>query len=314
MVAAALLGVGVSTAPQAKAANLYWDTNGVTGGVGGTGAWDTTTANWSTSTAGTDSSVVANFTNADTAFFGGTAGTITLSAPLTIGGLVFTASGDTLTGSTLTLDTSTGYSPTINVDSGNNGFTQAGTRATISSIIAGTKGLVKTGDGTLVLTAADTYTGATIVQNGTLIAATQAQLGNSTGFISVMGGGSVGFAGGTLVLGSGSIVSTAATFTRDFSLSGRGDMQFGAGVMQFLGNNTLSGLVSFGSNVDNRLFGEGGVATFSGKVRLGGSETYLYGNTIISGVISGGYNTATSIAKANTTFSTELVIAGKNTM
>jgi fibronectin-binding autotransporter adhesin len=78
MVAAALLGVGVSTAPQAKAANLYWDSNGTTPGVGGTGSWDTTSDFWSSTAAGTDAAATS-FTNADTAFFGGTVGTITLS-------------------------------------------------------------------------------------------------------------------------------------------------------------------------------------------------------------------------------------------
>ena len=54
MVAAALLGVGISRAPQAKAANLYWDNDATftgnnisTGaGLGGTGSWDTTAQNW----------------------------------------------------------------------------------------------------------------------------------------------------------------------------------------------------------------------------------------------------------------------------
>ena len=44
MVAAALLAVG--TPKPAKAANLFWDTTSGVAGLGGTGAWDTTTANW----------------------------------------------------------------------------------------------------------------------------------------------------------------------------------------------------------------------------------------------------------------------------
>jgi fibronectin-binding autotransporter adhesin len=228
--------------------------------------------------------------------------------------LVFTASGDTLTGSTLTLDTSSGYTPTISVESGNNSLVAVGTRATISSVLAGNEGLTKTGNGTLVLGGTNTYTGPTIVQNGTLIAATQAQLGNSTGFISVMGGGSVGFAGGTLVLGSGSIISPSSIFTRDISVSGRGATVFGAGSLQLIGNNTFSGLLSTGSNTESRFFGGGGLTTLSGKVRIGSSEMFLYGNTVISGTISGGYAGNTSITKAATTFATQLAITGTNTM
>ncbi len=54
MVAAALLGVGVSKAPQAKAANLYWDSdatavgNNISNGtgLGGAGTWDTSSLEW----------------------------------------------------------------------------------------------------------------------------------------------------------------------------------------------------------------------------------------------------------------------------
>ena len=104
MVAAALLGVGVSTAPQAKAANLYWDAaNGATTGLGGTGTWDTTSAFWSSTAAGTDAAAIATFTANDIAYFTGTAGEVTLGGATTIGGLVFTGADFTLTGSTLTL-------------------------------------------------------------------------------------------------------------------------------------------------------------------------------------------------------------------
>ena len=129
MVAAALLGVGVSQAPQAKAANLYWDSaNGNTAGLGGTGNWDTTSAFWSSTSAGTDP-VTANFTANDIAYFTGTAGTVTLGGPITIGGLNFGVGGYTLTGSTLTLAAPIGTnSPVIAVTNDGLGTN----RATIS--------------------------------------------------------------------------------------------------------------------------------------------------------------------------------------
>jgi fibronectin-binding autotransporter adhesin len=100
MVAAVLLGVSVATTPKAKAANLYWD-NVAGSGTGGSGDWDTTSAFWSTTSAGTDAGVGA-FSLGDTAFFTGTAGTVTLTEPITIGGLVFSGADFTVTGNTLT--------------------------------------------------------------------------------------------------------------------------------------------------------------------------------------------------------------------
>ncbi|MFM7744029.1 MAG: hypothetical protein ACKO8X_11185, partial [Verrucomicrobiota bacterium] len=73
MVAAALIGLGVSSTPQARAANIFWDTNSSTAGIGGTGNWNTTTANWfnagsATSASGTDTTSAATFTSSDVAY------------------------------------------------------------------------------------------------------------------------------------------------------------------------------------------------------------------------------------------------------
>ena len=55
MVAAAVFGVGVATAPKAKAANLYWDADGASAGnsisgngsnIGGAGTWDASETRW----------------------------------------------------------------------------------------------------------------------------------------------------------------------------------------------------------------------------------------------------------------------------
>ena len=93
MVAAASLSVGLI--PRARAANFFWDTNGATAGLGGaTGNWDTTTANWfnagsATTAVGDQETAVAAFTANDVAYFAGTAGSVTLTAPITVGGLNF---------------------------------------------------------------------------------------------------------------------------------------------------------------------------------------------------------------------------------
>ena len=184
MVAAALLGVGISRAPQAKAANLYWDNDATapgnnisTGaGLGGAGTWDTTASEWFN---GTDNSVWSN-SGLDVAYFTGTAGTVVLGGPITVGGLNFGVGGYTLSGSTLTLSPPTGSnSPVISVTN-NGSWTN---RATISSALAGTSGFTKTGNGTLVLTADNSagLSGDIAVKGGTLVITNANQLGASTG-------------------------------------------------------------------------------------------------------------------------------------
>jgi len=96
---------------------------------------------------------------------------VDLDSPRTIGHLVFgdtdtsSPAGWTLTGNDLTLD---GPTPTITVNA------LGGTKtATIGARVAGSAGLAKSGDGTLVLTGANPYTGATTVSAGTLQVAGQ---------------------------------------------------------------------------------------------------------------------------------------------
>jgi autotransporter-associated beta strand protein len=92
--------------------------------------------------------------------------TVTLNGNRTAGYITFTDSGVsshnlTLSGAqTLSLDVSSG-SPSINV-------TQADRILTLSSIVAGNKGLQKTGTGQLTLSGNNTYTGATTISAGTL--------------------------------------------------------------------------------------------------------------------------------------------------
>jgi autotransporter-associated beta strand protein len=88
--------------------------------------------------------------------FEGTAGTITLSAP-TAHNLNFNSGTYALQSSTLTLN---GTTPTITVN--------PNLSASISSIVAGTAGLTKSGAGTLTLSGANTFTGTTTISNGTL--------------------------------------------------------------------------------------------------------------------------------------------------
>jgi autotransporter-associated beta strand protein len=123
----------------------------------GSGTWDANSANWWTTSA-------AVWTDGNNAVFGiGTGGntpyTVTLGSGLspTVGNLTFDNQSFTLTGGTINL----GATSEVQV--------AADRTATIASVLAGESStLTKTGSGTLVLAANNTYGGATIVSGGTL--------------------------------------------------------------------------------------------------------------------------------------------------
>lgn len=71
--------------PIAQAADLFWDGDGVSPQGGGVGTWDTATAHFSPTSAGTVTTTWSNTTNAgDTAVFNGTAGVVSLSGPIVV--------------------------------------------------------------------------------------------------------------------------------------------------------------------------------------------------------------------------------------
>ncbi|MFZ9363724.1 MAG: beta strand repeat-containing protein, partial [Arenimonas sp.] len=313
MVAAASLSVGLI--PRARAANFFWDTNGATAGLGGaTGNWDTTTANWfnagsATTAVGDQETAVAAFTANDVAYFAGTAGSVTLTAPITVGGLNFGVTGYTLTGSTLTLAAPTGSgSPVITVN--NNGL---GTnRAIISSTLAGTSGFTKTGNGTLVLTADNSagLSGDIAIRGGALVITNANQLGAATGSaISVTGvaqTGNPGFSGGALILqgttnGAGATTG-AVNLSREVSLGGRGPGAANAtGALVSIGYNTLSGgLTSASGASETRFWATHGSTAISGPVNIGtGGASLFYGNGnfFVSGVVNGAENSSDRLIK-----------------
>ena len=159
-----LLGSSLLATPCAHADYLFWDGgtvnigtngNGVSGGTAGD--WDNTlgenTLNWDQ---GVGLAHVA-WTNAnlDTAVFGGTAGTVTLTDPISVGGLTFFSnSGYTIAAGTegLTFGAATNQVRMLNVS----GTTSA---ATISGTVTGT--------GNLVFTSVAPDVASTLTFNGT---------------------------------------------------------------------------------------------------------------------------------------------------
>ncbi|WP_407977145.1 autotransporter-associated beta strand repeat-containing protein [Brucella pseudogrignonensis] len=243
----------VFSANSAFSASLYWDPNGVTTGRGGAGTWNLTGAFWSATADGLNGPYSAwNNASHDNAIFAGTAGTVTLANPITIGALQFSSNGYVLSGNQLML----GEAYAV-LGVGDDTAADAAMTATINAGIAGDGQLVKSGAGTLVLNGTNSYAGGTLINGGTLRISSDANLGDSSGALSLDGG---------------SLNTTASmTSTRAVSLTGTGTFAVNASTAL-----TLSGPIS----------GSGALSkTAPGPLILAGSASYSGGTTIAAGTL-----------------------------
>ncbi|WP_081626028.1 autotransporter domain-containing protein [Pannonibacter phragmitetus] len=197
----------------------FWDGADTTGDGtvdGGSGAWSDAATNW-TGAPG-EAGVNAGWVSSVAVFAGASGGTVTVDGAKSFDTLQFSTNGYVLTGDDLQIGVTTG---TLTVDSG--------ISTTISSVITDGSGsaLQKAGAGTLVLTAANTHTGGTVITAGTL------QLGD---------GGTTGWIDGG-VTNSGALAfnrSDDVIFAGDISGSGS-VQQSGSGTLVLSGTNTYSG-------------------------------------------------------------------------
>ncbi|ALM86161.1 autotransporter domain-containing protein [Bordetella sp. N] len=148
----------LTLAPDAE--HHYWDggNTAATGTIaGGSGTWTATGTNW-TSTDGTSNGVLSSTDVRPV--FGGTAGTVTVDTTqgaIDVAGMQFSTDGYRLTGGSIGL---TAAASAFEVDDN--------VTATIDSVLSGTGGLAKTGNGMLILNGVNTYAGGTTVDAGTL--------------------------------------------------------------------------------------------------------------------------------------------------
>lgn len=254
----------LSFAGPVAAADLTWDNiAGDSIVTGGAGTWDTSLSNWTTD-AGLTNLAWDNLNN-DVALFGDVPGIVTLGAPITASGLVFSAAGYSVTGSTLTL---TGAS---NVTVG------SGLDAAISSVIDGTAGLVAgtaaTGTGTLTLAGANLYTGTTLVNAGTVNIQNGGAFGGTAEGTSVANGAGLSLEGGVQVLGE------------SLSIRGAGVGSAGA-IRNISGDNSWTGLITLTNSLR--------VTSNSGTLTLGSASiaqrTFIMtgpGNITVEGDLTG---------------------------
>ena len=233
----ALLAVGF--AATATASPLYFSGTNTT--------WDnSTTHDWSTVSGGPYTSL---WSGGSDAHFEGTAGNVSVSGSIaSVNSLNFDVSGYTLSSGSTNL---TGSGGTINVVSAGN--------ATINSIITGSVGMTKSGAGLLTLGGSNSYTGITLVSNGTLSLAGIGAISastfdtSSTGSLSFGALTSASFGGlqgsGNLALSNTAAAAVALTVggnntstTFSGGLSGSGSLtKLGAGMLTLSGSNTYTG-------------------------------------------------------------------------
>jgi autotransporter-associated beta strand protein len=247
-------------------ASAYWDLNGAAAGAGGStpaGIWNSTNAYWNTVSAGTGSTGV--WTGIPAAVFA--AGTdasgtyaVTVDGTQNISGLSFRAGTVTLTGGTALRMIA---NSSVNV--------AAGLTATIETPItedAAGRQLFKTGAGTLVLSGANTYTGGTTVQAGTLR----------------VGAGNV-LPSGKAVTVSGNAPGVTATLDLNGNSQTIGSLTLG-GVAATSGAavTTGAGMLTLGGDVTYNNVGNPLGATISGKLELGATRTFTVNDSATAAI------------------------------
>ncbi|HSR78162.1 MAG TPA: autotransporter-associated beta strand repeat-containing protein [Xanthobacteraceae bacterium] len=212
-------------------------------------------------------------------YAGGTAlnaGTLAVGSNTALGtGTLTFASGTTLQSAAngLSLANSMTLNGTDTVDTQANALT-------LSAVVGGTGGLVKTGAGTLTLSGANTYSGGTALNAGTLA------VGSST----ALGTGALRFASGTTLQSAANGLSLANAIT----LNGTDTVDTQANVL------TLSGIIS----------GTGALTKIgTGTLTLAGTSTYSGGTALNAGTLAVGNNAALGTGALTFTTGTNLQAA-----
>jgi len=197
-------------------------------------------------------------------------------APLALGSLIFcdtntntnTPGAWFITNNPITLQVSSGI-PAISVSS---------VSATIASVIEGTQGLAVQGDGTLVLSGANTYSGGTTVSAGELALSGSGTLGVTSGVLTL--------SGGTLDLG-GMTTPTVGTVSITAAAGSGNTIQNGS----LTGTSYAASLTTGNATVTANLLGNGLLAkTGAGTLILSGANSFGSGTlTFGSGTTVDGY-------------------------
>ncbi|MGV2899809.1 autotransporter domain-containing protein [Achromobacter sp. AGC78] len=280
-----------------KGATLsFWDggnaaqrDNGVIDG--GAGTWRTDGLNWTNA----DGTLNGRFQpNPTFAVFQGASGAVavdTSAGAVGVTGMQFTSGGYRVQGDAIALS-GAGGETIVRVGSGLP--TSAGTTATLASSLTGASKLVKSDFGTLVLAGTNSYTGGTEIRGGTLSIASDANLGASSGGLTLNGGALATTASFdsaravTLMQSANITVAAGTTLGLQGAIGGTGNLQkLGAGTLTLTGANSYGNtqvqagtLVGNAASIRGDLMNNGAVvfnqasdATYAGYVSGTGTMT-----------------------------------------
>lgn len=210
-------------------AQMHWLGDDTT--RGGTGTWTATGGTaWSATNA--DGGPGLPWDSARTAEFGGSMPSeVTVSGTVNANlGVNFLQTGTLLSGGTLNLG---GASRALNTLD-----TADSVTVVIDTDLAGTQGVTKTGQGSLIINLPMSYIGGTDINGGSVIVA---GLGSLTGGIGALGGGDVSVAGGaTLLLSNNQAIANDAAVR--LATNGRIDLGFSPGAEEVVGDLFLNGV------------------------------------------------------------------------
>lgn len=226
----------------------------------GSGLHTSLSANTALASGGATTNTLRLTSAAALTFNATTPGTLTLESG---GILVATTAGTTSIGGTTTRGTIATSTGELIVHQ----HSTTGT-LTINSVIGGTN-LVKSGDGALTLTGTNTYTGATIINGGTVTATASANLGVATADVTI-NGGTLALPSGTLgTLNSTNRVITVgpagATFNFAVNQSMEGSGLAGIGPLRLTG----AGVISVGSTSSSF---NGSITINAGSLKLASAQ------------------------------------------
>lgn len=283
--------VASAWAMPAAAATLYWDTNGNTAGLGGTGMWDTSNPSWNTSSTGTGGTLSAwNNAAPDNALFAGSAGTVILTQPISVGNVSFSTNGYVLNAGQLTL-----------AGTGGSTFTTAtGITATINSAITGTAPLVKSGAGTLnISNIGNNYSGGTVVSQGTVVSGAGVNPSSANNYLGsgtiTLGDANTGSGNVALLMNYGNFFTNQTVFGNNIVVSSLAGGQVTIGTTFFspgTNGSQYSGTITLGRDVTLQ-GGNADRTTYIGKITGTGNLTVTGGRTTFQNSINDFLGTVT---------------------